>query len=225
MSKENVKTENMEKENKKKENRKKGNKYFDYFIQMSDFSVKAAELLQENTRNFQPDRLGVQIEKMHAIEHGADQPRHQLTHELIREFLPPIDREDIVDLANHIDDVTDAVEDVLLRLYMLNIRRMLPDAVTFTEIVLRCCQAVKAALEEFPNFKKSATIRDLVIAIDGIEEEGDRLYTKAVRALYEAGGDALEVSAWRETFQRLERCCDCAEDVAKTIETIILKNG
>lgn len=203
----------------------KGTNYFDYFIQMADFSVKAAELLQENTRHFQPERLEMQIEKMHAIEHGGDQLRHQMTEQLVKEFLPPIDREDIIDLANHIDDVTDAVEDVLLRLYMLNLRRMLPDVITFTDVVLRCCQAVKKALEEFANFKKSPTIRQLVISIHGIEEEGDRLYTKAVRALYEAGGDALEVSAWRETFQRLERCCDCAEDVAKTIETIILKNG
>ena len=34
----------------------------------------------------------------------------------MKEFLPPIEREDIVELSHAIDDVIDSVEDVLVRI-------------------------------------------------------------------------------------------------------------
>ena len=36
---------------------------------------------------------------------------------LTHEFLPPLEREDITELAERIDDVTDAVEDVIVKIY------------------------------------------------------------------------------------------------------------
>lgn len=200
--------------------------YFDAFVTMCNYSIRAANMLRETVHNFNPTELDKKIIEMHEIEHAADIEKHKLKEALVKEFLPPIEREDISELAHHIDDLTDAIEDVVLRLYMFNIKKIRAEAFDFTEIIIKCCSAVEMALVEFKNFKKSATLKELIIQINTLEEAGDKIYTSSIRNLYtEEGVSATEVLAWRETFQRFEKCCDNAEDIAEAIEAVIMKNN
>jgi len=65
---------------------------------------------------------------------------------LAKEFITPIEREDIMALADAIDNVTDAIEDVVMRMYMYNITSIRPQAVKMTEIIVKCCNSLKTAL-------------------------------------------------------------------------------
>ena len=62
---------------------------------------------------------------------------------------------------------------------MNRITKILPDALIFAEKILNACQTMKEMLGEFENFKKSAGLHELVIKLNDIEEECDRLYLKA----------------------------------------------
>ena len=44
--------------------------------------------------------------------------------QLAKAFITPIEREDIIELSHCIDNITDKIEDVFLRLYTNNIRKM-----------------------------------------------------------------------------------------------------
>ena len=83
-----------------------------------------------------------------------------------------------------IDDVTDSLEDILLRLYMFRITSLREDAVSFVSIICDCCCALKKLMVEFPEFRKSKAIKDMIIEINHLEENGDKLYTEAMRRLY-----------------------------------------
>lgn len=62
--------------------------------------------------------------------------------------------------------------------------------------------------------------------INRLEEEGDKLYMKAVlQASYLGSKDPVELMVWREIFDRLEKCCDACEDVANVVESVIMKNS
>ena len=137
--------------------------------------------------------------------------------QLVREFLPPIDREDIMELSGTIDDVTDSIEDVLLRLYMFNIRTLRPEAQAFAQVIADCCAALKTMMEEFPNFRRSKTIHTQIVEINGLEEQGDKLYTDAMHTLYADASTPVDVMAWTALFDRLEKCCDKCEDVADVV--------
>ena len=76
---------------------------------------------------------------------------------------------------------------------------------------------------EFPEFRKSKAIKDMIIEINHLEENGDKLYTEAMRRLYSESGDAVEILSWTAIYDRLEKCCDKCEDVADVVETVILK--
>jgi predicted phosphate transport protein (TIGR00153 family) len=204
---------------------KKDENYFDTFVKLVNYSCQAAYLLSDIMHNYNPDKLEERMKQMHDIEHAGDVERHIMMKKLAREFITPIEREDIVAMADAIDNVTDNIEDVLLRMYMFNIRSIREDALKMATIIVKCCEALKQALIEFHNFRKSQTLHGLIIEINRLEEEGDELFTKAVRNLYVSGKDPLEVYGWGRTLHFMELCCDACEDVSDVIESVMMKNS
>ena len=147
--------------------RKKETDYFEAFVGGVNSACAAADMLCTVFDHYEPEALPGHIEAMHKIEHSADIAKHGTMEQLVREFLPPIDREDIMELSGTIDDVTDSIEDVLLRLYMFNIRTLRPEAQAFAQVIADCCAALKTMMEEFPNFRRSKTIHTQIVEING----------------------------------------------------------
>ena len=207
------------------EKKKKSNKYYDCFVEMSEYSCKAALFLKEIIENYDPSELQGQIEKMHSIEHAGDVARHGMTKLLAKEFITPIGPEDIMQMSEAIDTVTDKIEDVLLRLYMFDIDEIREDAKIIADVIVKCTTAMKEALDEMYNFRKSKSLNDLIIEINRLEEEGDRLYQVAVRNVYtDESITPKGISAWNMVFDYMEDVCDACEDVADVIEGVIMKN-
>lgn len=205
--------------------RKKDINYFETFVTLAGYSCKAADLLNEIMNNFDAETLQQKMEEMHTIEHAGDEARHVMIRKLAHEFITPIEREDIMALTDSIDNVTDSIEDVLMHMYMFNIKTIHEHAFKMTAIIVKCCNAMKQAFNEFINFRKSNTLHDLVVEINFLEEEGDKLFTEAVRKLYVECSDIKEVISWDQIFNYLEKCCDDCEEVANVIENVMMKNS
>lgn len=94
-----------------------------------------------------------------------------------------------------------------------------------TLVIKKCCTCLNDALQEFSNFKKSTTIKDKLIEINRLEEDGDDIYIEGNRELYTTCDDPMTVYAWSATYTRLEKCCDACEHVADAMEMIIMKNS
>jgi predicted phosphate transport protein (TIGR00153 family) len=203
----------------------KDDKYYNAFVEMVGYSCKAAQFLKTILYAFNPDDLKEQMRGMHEIEHSGDIARHVMTKKLAKEFITPIEREDIMDMAEAIDNVTDKIEDVLMRIYIFNIPEIREEAKKITDVIVRCCETLRSALSEFHNFRKSKTLYEKIILVNQLEEEADSIYTTGVRNLYLEKSDPILVQAWYETFQFLEDCCDACEDVADVIESVMLKNA
>ena len=173
--------------------RKKNHDYFSMLVDGVSYACAAAEMLNEYLQDFEPEKLSHHIEEMHKIEHAADIAKHEMLQKLLKEFITTIDREDILELADVIDDVTDSLEDVLL---------------------------------EFPNFRKSKKLKESIIEINRLEEEGDQLFTEAMHRLYaDKQADPVDVMAWTLLYDQLEHCCDRCEDVSEAVERVILTNS
>lgn len=206
----------------------KSNKDFNYFkgfVNLSNFSLKAAEILSTCLQDFDRSRLEEKVKEIHTIEHSADFEKHQLINRLVKEFLPPIEREDITSISEKIDDVTDAIEDVLVGIDIFNIEIIRPEIIEFTKVIVNCCKEMNSALIEFENFKKSKSLHTAVIEANRLEEVGDDLYINGLRSLYKNSKDPIELAVWTEIYHRLEKCCDCCEAVANDIENIVMKNS
>lgn len=199
--------------------------YFNTFVACAEDACRAAHLLKDVLMNFKPDELEAQLEKLHEIEHSADIKKHDITDHLAKEFIPPIEREDIISLSQNIDNVTDKVEDILLRVYMNNVSRIEDDALAMMDVVVQCCEAVRELLREFADFRRSKNLKKVVIQINDLEEAADKLFMTSMRKLYTESKDPIHIIAWREIYIYLERCADACEHVADVVESVVMKNS
>lgn len=204
---------------------KKENNYFNMLAELVDYSCEAANLLQNTLVNFNINEIEERIHEMHNIEHEADVKKHDMMNKLAKEFITPIERGDIIDIAHYIDNVTDDIEEVLTRIYMYNIREIKKEAIDFSNIIINNCNGLKKIMREFYNYKKSVEIQRLIININDLEEEGDRLYFSTLRNLYTTSKDPIELMTWTDTLKYFEKCCDACESVANLVESVIMKNS
>lgn len=207
----------------KKKRRK--NDYYALLEELVEYIHKAASFLSDTMNDYNIEYLSSgTLDEMHDIEHSADIKLQELTSKLAREFITPIERQDILAIAQRIDDVTDAIEDVLMRLYMYNIRELRNEAFEFVGVIMASTEVLMKIMAEFANFRRSNDIRAYIIKLNALEEEGDAIYMRAIRRLYLEEQDPIAVIAWTEIFRRLEGCCDDFEDVSQEIEYVLMKN-
>ena len=199
--------------------------YFETFTACLDDACKAAQLLDRSMREFDPDQIKETLDEMHNIEHAADDKKHELLNVLAKAFITPIEREDIILLSQNIDEVTDKIEDVMLRLYYNNIQSIRPDSLELVSIVVKSCDMVKLMLKEFASFRHSKSLRDHIIAINTLEEQADQVFVTSMRELHTTCTDPVEIICWREVYFYLEKCTDACEHVADVVEQIVMKNS
>ncbi|MBQ3999398.1 MAG: DUF47 family protein, partial [Oscillospiraceae bacterium] len=149
--------------------------------------------------------------------------KHELMAVVSNAFITPIEREDIIAISNILDDIIDGVEDILIQIYVTNVRELRYDIVPGCENAQKCILALKDLINEFPNFKKSTTINDLIIKVNDFEEQGDRRFMDSMVRLYRE--DSLDpVVRWKAVYQCIEDVMDKCEDAADTVQTVIMKN-
>jgi predicted phosphate transport protein (TIGR00153 family) len=202
------------------------NEYFEGFVLGMESACKAAEYLENLVEHYDPIKLGAQIDEIHEIEHEADLNKHKLMHKLAKEFITPIEREDIILLLQQIDNVTDFIEDVVRKMFMYNAKSMRHEALEFASIIKQCCYESRDALKELPGFQKNSDrLASAIVKVNDFEEQGDRLYCAAMRRLYCENAESLERITWTKLFDWMEACCDACEDVMESVELVVMKNS
>ena len=206
--------------------KQRSNEYFEGFVSGMESACKAAEYLENLVEHFDSEKLADQIDEIHAIEHAADINKHKLMQKLAKEFITPIEREDIILLLQQIDNVTDFIEDVVRKMFMYNTKAMRTEALEFAAIIKQCCYESRDALKELPGFQKnSERLEQAIVKVNDYEEQGDRLYCAAMRRLYCENAESLERITWTKLFDWMEACCDACEDVMESVELVVMKNS
>lgn len=203
----------------------KGDKfYFDNFAASTALAKEAAVYLVSCLENYSPDNIEQMMQQMHDIEHRADAKKHEMNEALAKAFVTPVDREDLDMLSHQLDDVTDQIEEVLQMFYINNVLESKPAAVEFAKNIVRSCELLCTLMEEFENFKRSKRIHSLIVELNDVEEECDKLYLASMRELSKNTSDVLAVIAWRDIYKCLEACADACEHVSEGVGTVIMKN-
>lgn len=202
----------------------KKNDYFELIRRQSSYCVEASNLLEEILCKFNAESVNAYRSQMHAIEHTADEIHHDILKKLSTEFITPIDQEDILRLVQIIDDITDALDEVILDVYMYHIDVIPAKTAELSKVVNKCVKALYEAAEELKNFKKPESLRALLIKVNDIEIEADAIYTDAIYHLFDSAADMKTLLGAKAIYEGLENCCDLCEHAADVIEQVIIKN-
>lgn len=215
--------------------------YFEMFVKISAFSVEYVNQLvaflegyydeEAKVGHIDPHEALIKLQELHAIEDASDEVTHEVISNLVNEFVTPIDREDILQLAQELDDVVDDLDEVLQHMYMHCVTTITPELIDMVHIVQKATDALHVACEKFVYFKKSHSIHDYVVRVHDFEDEGDLVYIRAVHEVYEKAKessdptDIVEAHGLADVLAALERCCDSCEAVSNTIVSVITKNS
>ena len=205
--------------------KKEINYYFQTFTKLFSYTTEAATYLEKVVLNYNGGITEEQKDQMHEIEHNADLCLRDAFSKLAKEFITPIENEDILAIIRKIDDATDTIEDVLIKLYIRDVKTLTPCAIQFVDIIKRECEALSQVLADFHNFKKSDAIRNKIIEVFTIEEEGDKLYLSSIKELYRTNNNVKELFIAEDVIASFEACCDAIEEIAKVVDEAIMKNS
>lgn len=201
--------------------------YFDAFERQAKLTVKEAKLLVKAIENYKPgESFDSLMSKAHEVEHDGDEITHAIFTAIATDFITPIEREDIMTLAQFLDDILDYIEDVMQRFYMYDIDEMHEHTLEFARIIEKSCIAVQDAMSGFRHFKKAKNFRQRIIEINTLEEEADEFYIQIIRDMHKKDkDDPIKILVWSQIFARMEKCTDACEHTADTMRTIMLKNS
>lgn len=198
--------------------------YFKNLSSCVEISYEAAKMLKDIIQDFKKETFKEQVSAMHELEQKGDSRKHEMMEALNQAFITPIEREDLIALSNYLDDITDAVEDVLLQIYMCDVSKIRKDVMPMLILMQECIKELGKVLNELENFKHSKTIGKYIIHVNELEEQGDQLFVENMHRLYREG-DVRTIVSWRKIYECLENCMDTCEHAADIVSTVMMKNS
>ncbi len=204
--------------------KKKGNNYFELIKAQAAYCRQASNLLETILCDFDPERIAEYHRQMHDIEHTADGVHHDILNRLSTEFITPIDQEDILRLVQIIDDITDALDEVIQDIYIYHIDRITDETAELARTVAKCVSALCEATDELKSFKKPDVLRTKLVKVNDVEGEADAIYARAIYNLFGSTSDAKVLLGGKAVYESLEQCCDLCEHAADVIAQVIIKN-
>ena len=178
--------------------------YYDEFIKNANIAIEISTILKKHAENYDINNSTEIEEKVHKLENDADKNLHETIDYLVKDFLPPIEREDIVLLVNKIDDIIDYLDEIAINFNILNIVVLRDNFLEFMELFNKVSVLLKEMLENFKDKKKHEEVYKYLIEINNIEENGDRLYEKAIKNLFTNEKDPIEIIKWNTIYNTLE---------------------
>ena len=203
---------------------KKTNEYFLLIEQQVAICVEAAALLENILTEYSAAGMAVRRVEMHAVERRADGICHDIRNRLSAAFITPIDQEDILHLAQLLDDVTDALDEVALECYMFRLAELPAGAPAFAGLTRRCVGKLCEAAIELRNFRSSGRLRALLAEVNTLEEQADDAYATAIHDLFAEDAAPRTLIAGKAIFDCMEACCDLCGHAADVMDQIIIKN-
>lgn len=195
-----------------------------FFTLFKDFAAEISIMGKEFGSfcdTFASDSNAAEI--MKDFESQCDSKKHIIINQLNDSFVTPFDREDIFTLAGQLDDISDYMEDIACKFGLYNVSTLRDDARQFISIIVRMTAQISVLFKALSEPKKSYEVKEAIISLNALEDEGDAVFRKALARLFREEKDPIEVIKWKDLYELLEDTIDSGEHLADTVEGIMAK--
>jgi uncharacterized protein len=203
--------------------------FFELFNQHAEHIGEAARAFSQLVDNYHDPILREQYNReVDNAEHSADRVTAEVNRMLHKTFITPIDREQIHQLINTMDDVADLLQDSAETMALYDVKQMTEEIRRLTDISVRCCARMQDAIKMIPKVSDPSVAEAALKTceeIDKLEGDADRVLRSAMSKLFREEPDVRELIKLKAIYEHLESITDRCEDVANLIEGIILENS
>jgi predicted phosphate transport protein (TIGR00153 family) len=203
--------------------------FFEMFNQHADKIVEAARAFSQLVAHYNNPHLREQFNRdVDNAERAADRVTHDVNRLIHKTFITPIDRDQIHELINTMDDVADLIQDSAETMALYDVHHMTDEITRLTDLSVKCCERVKEAVYMMGKLADPATAEAALKTceeIDKLESDADRVMRAAMSKLFREEPDVREVIKLKAIYELLETITDKCEDVANVIEGIVLEHS
>lgn len=203
--------------------KKKEDVFFNLFEQSAKMMLEGAQMFHKFllSKNVNADKY---MKDITDIEHKCDDIQQAIMDKLNQTFITPLDREDIYNIAQEIDDIVDYVHGAVEKMILYKTGEVTEDILELSNILLKASEEILKAMIMVKDMKANFNeILKTCHYIKELESEADYVYRTAVGKLFCGGYDPLYVIKWKEVYKQLEDALDHCEHIAISIRGIALK--
>ncbi|MCW2923219.1 MAG: hypothetical protein JWM98_623 [Thermoleophilia bacterium] len=199
----------------------KNTKFDDLLVQGGDVAAKTAGAMQRMLGGY-PQTAGMTAE-IKSLEHEGDRVMRSIVSELTNTFVTPYDREDIYELAKHVDDVIDNVDEAASMFDIYQVEAVTNCVKGQADILVAATQELTAALG---HISEPSRMEMHWINIHKLEDAGDELHRTGIKEVFAACYDEPAIIiCWKDIYEQMEEAIDSCERAASILEQIAVKNS
>jgi hypothetical protein len=197
--------------------------FFTLFEEQVDYAIQGAQKFKEIVAT--PGLIEESAyQTIDYLEHQADNTTHTIIDQLNKSFITPFDREDIYTLTKELDDIMDMINTMVVRIKVYKIPGEDKHLMEFSRVIEESVTAVAQAVKgmRVKNGRKEVLVS--CVEVNRLENVGDAMRDAMLMELFETKS-AIEIIKWKEIYQDAETVLDICEDVANTVESILVKQA
>lgn len=198
-------------------------KFFTLFNQHADIVAEASKELVKLFDDLA--HIDRHMDAIKSLEKRADRITFETVDLLHKTFITPLDRDDMLKLITSMDDVADLMEDVAETVSLYNVSATTDEAKELAVISMECCERMSQAIHLLDNMKNAGEIIKIASEIERLESDADRVLRKAMSKLFREEEDVKSLIKYKAVYELLESITDKCEDVANTIQGIVVENA
>lgn len=195
--------------------------YFSTFEAISFQIVKVSDLLLGHLNK---NSLEEALEKSQAIEQVANEQKNELLNYLYEDFLPPIERQDIIALTYSLDVVFKQTRDIMNHLDMYQIKEIQPEMIEIMQLIKENTHKVPQMMKDLEDFKHPQKIREAIETMRKINKLGSEIYHKGVKNLNIGEMNSFETMKYTRMYECLNRVLEAIEDLINNVVAMIIQN-
>lgn len=203
--------------------KKKEDVFFELFIESSAKVIIAGEAFLDLVHNY--ENVEEKVANLKILETDCDMQAHKILKKLNESFITPFDREDIYNIARDMDDIVDCIEEVANRFLVFDVKEMRPEAIIMADLIMQCVRELDVLFKHLREIKTNSIVREQIIEVNRIENDGDIVYRRALTKLFKNEKDAVEIIKWKQLYELLEESMDSCENVANIVEGLVMKHA
>jgi len=148
----------------------------------------------------------------------------ELTEELTKTFITPLEREDIQELASSLYKIPKTVEKIGERMLICPQDLPKPTFARQVELLDRAAETVLAMVKQLRKGMNVRTAREMNAKLQTIEGDADELELELLRDLYQGNYDPKHIIFLRDLYELLEKVIDRCRDAGNVILQVVLKH-
>ena len=199
------------------------NRFFEIFEKISQNLLECSIAFYQLLKHYED--VPNKVDSVKDFEHRGDSLTHEIIQVLNQTFVTPLDREDIFQLAECLDDVVDQIDEAASRLIIFAINSPTPYAIELSHIIMQCCEQIHKAVPYLRHPKELHSLQDNLLEIHTLENRADLIKKGALTELFKDPSDPISLMKWREIYEHLETATDRCEDVADVLQGLLVKHA